>query len=36
MKIKIFVCNPFQVNTYLLYDETGEAIFIDSVFFNET
>ena len=36
MKIKIFVCNPFQVNTYLLYDETGEAVFIDSGFFDET
>lgn len=36
MKVKIFVCNPFQVNTYLLYDETGEAVFVDPGFFNET
>ncbi len=29
IKIKIFVFNPFQENTYLLYDETGEAVIID-------
>ncbi|OQY05945.1 MAG: hypothetical protein B6I20_00065 [Bacteroidetes bacterium 4572_117] len=29
MKIKTFVFNPFQENTYLLYDETGEAVIID-------
>ncbi|HQP80889.1 MAG TPA: MBL fold metallo-hydrolase, partial [Paludibacteraceae bacterium] len=29
MKIKEFRCNPFAENTYLLYDETGEAIIID-------
>ncbi len=27
--IKTFVFNPFQENTYLLYDETGEAVIID-------
>ncbi|MCB8964803.1 MAG: MBL fold metallo-hydrolase [Bacteroidales bacterium] len=30
MKIKQFVFNPFQENTYLLYDETGEAIIVDA------
>lgn len=29
MKIEIFVNNPWQENTFLLYDETGEAILID-------
>lgn len=29
MNIEIFVNNPWQENTYLLYDETGEAILID-------
>jgi glyoxylase-like metal-dependent hydrolase (beta-lactamase superfamily II) len=29
MKIKIFEFNPVQVNTYLLYDETKEAVLID-------
>jgi glyoxylase-like metal-dependent hydrolase (beta-lactamase superfamily II) len=29
IKIKTFVFNPFQENTYLLYDETGEAVIID-------
>ncbi len=27
--IKTFVFNPFQENTYLLYDETSEAVIID-------
>ena len=27
--IKTFVFNPFQENTYLLYDESGEAVIID-------
>jgi glyoxylase-like metal-dependent hydrolase (beta-lactamase superfamily II) len=27
--VKTFVFNPFQVNTYLLYDETNECIIID-------
>jgi glyoxylase-like metal-dependent hydrolase (beta-lactamase superfamily II) len=29
MTIKTFVVNPFQQNTYLVYDETKEAILID-------
>lgn len=29
MTIKIFTFNPIQENTYLLYDETNEAIIID-------
>jgi len=28
--IKTFAFNPFMVNTYLLYDETGEAIIVDA------
>ena len=28
--IKRFVFNPFQENTYLLYDETSEAVLIDA------
>lgn len=30
MKIKQFIFNPFQENTYLVYDETGEAIVVDA------
>ncbi|MGE5356477.1 MAG: MBL fold metallo-hydrolase [Deltaproteobacteria bacterium] len=29
MKIKTFVFNPFQENTYIIYDETGECCIID-------
>ncbi|MFW5879975.1 MAG: MBL fold metallo-hydrolase [bacterium] len=29
MKIKKFIFNPIQVNTYVLYDETRECIIID-------
>lgn len=29
MEIKIFVFNPVQENTYVLYDATGEAVVID-------
>lgn len=29
-KIKIFVFNPFQENTFLLYDETNECVVIDA------
>ena len=29
MEIKIFVNNPWQENTVVLYDETGEAVVID-------
>lgn len=27
--IKSFVCNPYQENTYLLYDDNGAAVIID-------
>lgn len=27
--IKAFVCNPYQENTYLLYDDTGASVIID-------
>jgi len=30
MTIKTFTFNPFQENTYLLYDETNEAVIIDA------
>lgn len=30
MQIKKFVFNPFQVNTYLIYDQTGECVIIDA------
>ncbi len=30
MTIKTFTFNPFQENTYLLYDETGEAVIVDA------
>lgn len=29
LKIKTLVFNPFQENTYILYDETNEAVIID-------
>lgn len=29
LKIKRFVCNSFQVNTYVLSDETGECLIVD-------
>jgi hydroxyacylglutathione hydrolase len=29
MKIKVFVFNLFQENTYVLYDETGECVIVD-------
>ena len=29
LKVKVFVFNPVQVNTYLLYDQTKEAVIID-------
>lgn len=29
MKIKTFTFNPFQVNTYVLYDDTKECVIID-------
>jgi len=30
MTIKTFIFNPFQENTYLVYDETNEAVIIDA------
>ena len=30
MKIKRFVFNPFQENTFVLYDESKECVIIDS------
>ncbi len=30
IKIKKFVFNPFQENTYLVYDESGECVIIDA------
>lgn len=30
MKIKKFVFNPFQVNSYIVYDQTGECLIIDA------
>ncbi|MFO7872900.1 MAG: MBL fold metallo-hydrolase [Bacteroidales bacterium] len=30
IQIKIFAFNPFQVNNYIIYDETGECAIIDS------
>ncbi len=29
IKVKTFVCNPFQENTYILYDDSGECTLID-------
>lgn len=33
MDIKIFEFNPIAVNTYVLYDETGECVIIDAACF---
>lgn len=35
MEIKVFVTNPWEENTVLLYDETGEAVVIDCGCFTE-
>lgn len=35
MIVKTFIFNPFQVNTYLLYDDTKECIIIDPACQNE-
>ena len=35
MKIQVFVCNPFQENTYVVYDDSGEALIIDPGFYDE-
>lgn len=29
MEVKVFVFNPFQVNTYVLYNDSGSALIID-------
>ena len=29
IRIKTFVCNPYQENTYILYDDTGAAAIVD-------
>ena len=36
MKIKTFVFNSFQVNTYLIQNNSGEAVIIDPACYNET
>lgn len=28
--VKTFICNPFQENTFILYDETGECVIVDA------
>lgn len=35
MTVKTFTFSPFQENTYLVYDETKEAVLIDAGCFNE-
>ena len=35
-KVKAFVNNPYQENTYLLYDETGECAIIDPGMYTAT
>ena len=35
MTVKTFIFSPFQENTYLVYDETKEAVLIDAGCFNE-
>lgn len=30
IKVKKFIFNPFQVNTYLLFDETNECVIVDA------
>ena len=34
-KIETFIFNPFQLNTYLLYDETKECAIIDAGNYNQ-
>jgi len=36
MKVKFFTVNPFQENTYLLYDDSNEGVIIDPGFFTST
>lgn len=35
LQIKVFSFNPFQVNTYILYDETSECAIIDASCYSE-
>jgi hydroxyacylglutathione hydrolase len=35
IKIKSFIFNPFQVNTFVLYDETPECLIIDAACFHK-
>ncbi|MBP7497721.1 MAG: MBL fold metallo-hydrolase [Bacteroidales bacterium] len=35
LKVKSFVFNPFQVNTYLLYNEAKECVIIDAACYSE-
>lgn len=35
VKIQSFVCNPFQENTFIVYDDTREALIIDPGFYSE-
>jgi hydroxyacylglutathione hydrolase len=30
MRVHVFTFNPFQENTYVVYDESGECIIIDA------
>ncbi|HEY0055193.1 MAG TPA: MBL fold metallo-hydrolase [Pedobacter sp.] len=34
IQVKSFVCNPYQENTYLLFDETLECVIIDPGMYN--
>lgn len=34
MKIKVFEFNPIAVNTYVLYDKTGECVIVDAACFH--
>jgi len=36
LQIKKFVFNPFQVNAYVLYDESGECVLIDPAVSSDT
>lgn len=35
MNVQVFVCNPFGENTYVVFDETKDAVIIDPGFCNE-
>lgn len=35
MNIQKFVCNPFQENTYFVWDDAGNALLIDPGFYDE-